>query len=198
MPKQDSSRRKRTAKAGTRRRSTTSSTTGKAASPVNLVGNDGTPVSSITDDDGGSGAIPAPESAAVLLSGAQQNTCMNLLFYGASPPMVCAKLGVSLTSYFKTVDEDPEFAERVRQSQCGLSQNAAARLYRSAMEGDVSALRFYLQLRPPPEWEELPRRAIDLEELEPDELADEYRAAGLDVPTELEALARRTNGDVES
>ena len=197
MPEQVSSRRKRTAKAATRRRSTTSSTTG-APSPVKLVRNDGTPVSSLADDDGGSAAIPVPESEAALLSRAQQDTCMKMLFYGASPPMVCARLGLSVTSFLRTVTEDQEFAERVRQAHTGLSQNAAARLYRTAMEGNVAALRFYLQLRPPPEWSDAAPQVVDLEELEPDELADEYRARGLDVPAELEALAGCTNGDVES
>lgn len=149
-------------------------------------------------DEHGAAAIPVSSAEAPRLSAAQQDTCLRLMFLGASPPMACASLKVSITSFQRTVDEDGEFAVRVQQTLGSLSQNVAARLYRTAMDGNVSAQRCYLQMRPPPEWTECAPAAADLEELEPDELADEYRAAGLDVPAELEALAGRANGGVES
>jgi hypothetical protein len=117
---------------------------------------------------------------------------------GASPAMVCQQLGFSLTSFVKTMKENACFAERAEQAESGLSQNVAARLYRIAMEGNVAAQRYYLELNPPPEWRQRPLAGAELKELEPDELADEYRSAGLDVPTELQTLVGREHGGVES
>jgi len=138
-----------------------------------------------------------PYSDAARLNTAQQDKCLKLMLLGASPPMACASLKVSITSFQRTLDEDAEFAARVQQSLGGLSQNVAARMYRTAMEGNVTAQRHYLQMRPPPEWRETATSETDLEELQPDELANEYRAAGLDVPVELQALTRRSNGGME-
>ena len=52
---------------------------------------------------------------------------------------------------------DPDFQSRLTRSQQTLSQNVAAALYRSAMEGSVAAQTFYLRHLPPPEW---PRRRV--------------------------------------
>jgi len=148
-------------------------------------------------DEHGAAAAAIAMSEAPPLTPSQQNECLKLMLKGASAPMACSRLKVSITSFQRTVDENAGFAERVQQTQGGLSQNVAARLYRTAMEGSVSAQRYYLQLRPPPEWKDAPGAIIDLEEMEPNELADEYRSAGLDIPAELQALAGCTNGQVE-
>jgi hypothetical protein len=127
-----------------------------------------------------------------------------LFFYcylgGAPPPVACQEMGVALAGFLRTVAEDRGFHERIRQAGCVLSQNVAARLYRAAMEGDVSAQKSYLQMNPPPEWrdEGAADDAALLEGMTPHELAEQYRAAGLAVPPELEALARRGSGEVES
>jgi hypothetical protein len=149
-------------------------------------------------DEHGAAAAAIASSDAPLLTSRQQALCLELMLQGASAPMACAAMRVSITSFQRTVDADADFALRVQQTQGGLSQNVAARLYRTAMEGNVSAQRYYLQLRPPPEWQDTSGPGMDLEELEPHELADEYRAAGLDIPAELQALAGCTNGRVES
>ncbi|MFO1094637.1 MAG: hypothetical protein U0992_15225 [Planctomycetaceae bacterium] len=149
-------------------------------------------------DEHGAAAAAIALSEAPGLTSAQQARCLKLMLMGASAPMACAVLKVSITSFQRSVDEDAEFAQRLQQTQGGLSQNVAARLYRTAMEGNVSAQRYYLQLRPPPEWKDASASTVDLEELEPNELADEYRAAGLDIPAELQALTGHTNGRVES
>ncbi len=131
----------------------------------------------------------------------QQEEFLTWYLQGASPPVACRQLGVGITVFLRTVAEDPEFHQRIRQAGCILSQNVAARLYRTAMEGDVSAQKSYLQLSPPPEWQEQGGAAgaeDPLEGMTPHELAEQYRAAGLDVPPELEALARRSRGEVES
>jgi hypothetical protein len=118
---------------------------------------------------------------------------------GASPPIACQEMGVGIKVFLRTVAEDAGFHERIRQAGCVLSQNVAARLYRTAMEGDVSAQKSYLQLSPPPEWRGDGAEADDdpLEGMTPHELAEQYRAAGLEVPPELEALTRRSRGEVE-
>ncbi|NJN00640.1 MAG: TonB-dependent receptor, partial [Aquincola sp.] len=127
-------------------------------------------------------AYPVVSAAARLLNAAEQDTFLQWLTCGASPLSACQKLGLSVTSFVKTSAFDMEFAERVQQVQSALSQVVAARLYRTAIDGNVSAQRYYLQLRPPPEWKQAPVAGVDLEELEPDELADEYRAAGTGCP----------------
>ena len=142
--------------------------------------------------------IPVPWQEAGSLSDLQQAEFLWWISHGASPAMLCNKLGISLTSFVKTAKEDACFAERLQQAQGGLSQNVAARLYRIAMEGSVPAQRFYLELHPPPEWRQATLLGADVKELEPDELADEYRSAGLDVPAELQTLVGRRHRGVES
>ena len=199
MPKQVSSPRKRTAKAGTRRRSTTSSTTGNAAerpevAPEQTV-RDVAPL--VLEGSGAPSTIPVLPEHAELLNASQQDEFLEWFARGASPAMACQPLGISVTSFLKTLDEDETFNVRVQQTQSSLSQNVAARLYRTSMEGNVSAQRYYLELRPPPEWKQTASIALNHGELEPDELADEYRAAGLEVPAELQALVGHANGSVE-
>jgi hypothetical protein len=65
---------------------------------------------------------------------------------------------------FREWSADPEFQARLTQSQAVLSQNVAAALYRSAMEGSVSAQTFYLKHLPPPEWPAVEATAPDLPE----------------------------------
>jgi hypothetical protein len=137
-----------------------------------------------------------PSKSATVLDADQQDRVMQWLTRGGSPMVACQRLDVSITSFLKTLQADAEFAERIRQVQTALSQNVAACLYRAALEGNVAAQRHYLQLNPPPDWKPAAPEA-GLEELEPHELADEYRAAGLDVPAELQALAGRADRRVE-
>jgi hypothetical protein len=136
----------------------------------------------------------------VAFDAAQQEAFLTWYLRGASPPIACQELGVDITAFLRTVAEDPVFFDRMRQAGCVLSQNVAARLYRTAMEGDVSAQKSYLQLSPPPEWREDGAEVDEdpLEGMTPHELAEQYRAAGLEVPPELEALARHSRGEVES
>ena len=198
MAAQVSSPKKPTGKAGTPRRSTTSSTTGNSEATTASNTSAAADLRPENVDEHGAAAAAIALAEAPGLTSAQQARCLKLMLIGASAPMACAALKVSITSFQRSVDEDAEFAQRLQQTQGGLSQNVAARLYRTAMEGNVSAQRYYLQLRPPPEWKDASASAVDLEELEPNELADEYRAAGLDIPAELQALTGRTNGRVES
>lgn len=147
---------------------------------------------------------PKAAAPALIIDGVftpeQQDAFLTWYLQGASPPVACRQLGVGITVFLRTAAEVPEFHERIRQAGCILRQNVAARLYRTAMEGDVSAQKSYLQLSPDAAWQDEGAAADDdpLEGLTPHELAEQYRAAGLDVPPELEALARRSRGEVES
>jgi hypothetical protein len=141
-------------------------------------------------------AYPIEDLAAPLLDAWQQEEVVKRVTYGLSPLAACHQLGVSITSFHKTSAADETFAERLQSAQHALSQNVAARLYRTAMDGNVSAQKCYLEFRPPPEWASASSAHSEDEELDPHELAEGYRAAGMAVPSELEALAGRENGHV--
>lgn len=143
-------------------------------------------------------AYPVEGAYAPLLDAWQQDELLKRVTYGASPLSACHQLGVSITSFLKTSETDATFAERLHAAQRALSQNVAARLYRTAMDGNVSAQKCYLDFRPPPEWTAPPSTSHEDEELDPHELVEEYRAAGIAVPAELEALTGRANGCSES
>ncbi len=109
---------------------------------------------------------------------------LNLLIRGASPALACAQLGLSLDD-FHTWLADESFRQQLEQSQQTLSRNVAAALYRSAMEGSVSAQTFYLKHLPPPEWPLTePAETPDnpLHQLSDDELLERCRAHGIDLP----------------
>ena len=194
---EDSSRRKRTARAGTRSRSITSSTTenGEAHAESQrqapaATRRDPEKIAALT-------AYPVEDLDAPLLDAHQQNEVVKRVTYGSSPLAACHQLGVSITSFQKTSETDAAFAERLQAAQRALSQNVAARMYQTAMDGNVSAQKCYLEFRPPPEWDATSNDAPGDEELDPHGLAEAYRAAGLAVPAELEALAGRENGHME-
>lgn len=143
-------------------------------------------------------AFPVEGTDAPLLDAWQQDELLKRVTYGSSPLAACHLLGVSITSFLKTSETDESFAGRLREAQHALSQNVAARLYRTAMDGNVSAQKCYLEFRPPPEWTAPLVTSPADEELDPHELAEEYRAAGIAVPPELEALTGHENGCAES
>ncbi|MBT5020251.1 MAG: hypothetical protein HON04_16080 [Planctomicrobium sp.] len=79
-----------------------------------------------------------------------QYAYITLLSKGASPAAACSQLGILLAEVIWTLEQVPEFASMVERVQELLSQNVAAALYRSAMEGSVSAQNNYLKAYPPP------------------------------------------------
>jgi hypothetical protein len=198
MAARDSSPQKRTARAGTRSLSITSSTTGNGEAPEKAARQAPAAPRRDAEQTAALTAYPVEDLAAPLLDADQQAEVMKLVTYGSSPLMACHKLGVSITSFLKTSATDAGFGERLQAAQQALSQNVAARLYQTAMNGNVSAQKCYLEFRPPPEWDQAPNDGAGDEELDPHDLAEAYRAAGLAVPPELEAFAGRENGRVES
>ncbi len=77
-----------------------------------------------------------------------------LLSKGASPAAACQQLAISLPLVAATLENEGTFISLLDRVNQLLSQNVAAALYRSAMEGSVSAQTFYLKNKPPPEWPE--------------------------------------------
>jgi len=86
------------------------------------------------------------------LNEAEQAEYLSLLGRGASPAVACRQLLVELDELAITLEEFPRFAARVRRVTELLSQNVAAALYRSALEGNVTAQSCYLRHVTPPEW----------------------------------------------
>lgn len=163
MPKKKaSSPKKLSTKAATQTRSTTSSTTAKTAkkkaarkkkTPAKKQ-----PEQSVEVPNVESPQSSTPSAATFLratdtpqtLSDEIQYAYMTLLSRGASPAAACSQLGILLAEVIWTLEQAPEFASMVDRVQELLSQNVAAALYRSAMEGSVSAQNNYLKAYPPP------------------------------------------------
>lgn len=127
------------------------------------------------------------------LSALQQSAVLELLHRGASPAGACAQVGVSTEAFFHTAATDPAFRSKVRETTGVLSGNVQAVLYRTAMEGNVSAQQAFLKLFPPPTFEEpdTETEPMTFDELLGDlsdaELVELARAVGVDLPHETEA-----------
>jgi hypothetical protein len=93
----------------------------------------------------------------------------------------------------KTAADDGEFRAKVRDIAGVLSGNVMAVLYRTAMEGNVSAQQAWLKLFPPPSFAEPAQddnpMTFDelLGDLSDDELVELARAVGVSLPHEVEA-----------
>ncbi len=115
---------------------------------------------------------------------------LNALTRGASPAAACGQLGVSVLDVLATIEKAEPFRKRLDQVNVLLSQNVAAALYRSAMEGSVSAQTFFLKNQPPPNWQ--PGDAGEstddpFQKMTDDELLAFCRASGIDWPSETAA-----------
>ncbi len=85
-----------------------------------------------------------------LLNEEFQYSYITLLSRGASPAVACSQLDILLADVIWTMEHESGFQSMVIRVQELLSQNVAAALYRSAMEGSVSAQQNYLKAYPPP------------------------------------------------
>lgn len=85
-----------------------------------------------------------------LLNEELQYSYITLLSRGASPAVACSQLDILLADVIWTMEHEAGFQSMVIRVQEMLSQNVAAALYRSAMEGSVSAQQNYLKAYPPP------------------------------------------------
>lgn len=155
-----------------------------------------------------------------LLKPEEQTELLALLERGVSRSAACRKLGVSYDSYQRTCEEDPEFAREVGTALLGIDQNVEMALYKSAMEGSVTAQTFWLKSRRPEGWQppreprqdnrtrshtspETPQPVSDeeLENLSDRELIERARAEGVELPPEIarrleQAYRQRRSPDV--
>lgn len=126
------------------------------------------------------------------LTRAQQTAILDLLSRGASPAGACGQVGVPVETFLKTVESDGVFRAKVRDIAGVLSGNVMAVLYRTAMEGNVSAQQAWLKLFPPPSLAEpVADEPMTFDELLGDlsdeELVELAHAVGVELPLEVEA-----------
>jgi hypothetical protein len=131
-----------------------------------------------------------------LLTIDEQQKYLLLLSRGASPASACLQLKIALPVVSATLEHDLAFQKLFQRVNELLSQNVAAALYRSAMEGSVSAQTFYLKNRPPPEWPGLLNvSAPEAEDLTDDELVASFRQEATALLAQLETLDCPPSGE---
>ncbi len=153
----------------------------------------------VTDEALGSTVAepPAPASGG-LLSPEQQDRILEWLTKGAGPVAACQQLGLSVDQFWETLSHDARFAGALQRLFDTLSQNVLAALYQSAMKGRISAQQFWLRQRPAVAWTTASEHNDDLDpllRLNDDELVDECRAAGVDLPPEVAARMAAEAGE---
>lgn len=124
-----------------------------------------------------------------MLSEELQYAYITSLSRGASPAAACSQLGILLADVIWTMEQNDPFLALVDRVQELLSQNVAAALYRSAMEGSVTAQQNYLKAYPPPSQQ--PTNDLTLTnpefELSEEELIDYLKAEATAFLAELDA-----------
>lgn len=144
-------------------------------------------------------AVNTPHAALPRLTITQQAAVLDLLRRGAGPVAVCERLGVGIDQFWETLQHDTGFSQAFQQNFDTLSLNVLASLYQTAIKGSTTAQQYFLRLRPPPHFltaDEEPSATSPLKHLSDDELVDECRAAGLDLPADIAArAAAKVGGD---
>jgi hypothetical protein len=79
------------------------------------------------------------------LTRTEQRAFEKLVALGASTAGACTKIGIRLDAVWLTVATDERFRQRLEKVKESLDENVKAALYRSAMEGNVSAQTFWLR-----------------------------------------------------
>ena len=127
-----------------------------------------------------------PNNDGTQLSPDMQRGYLTLLSKGASPAAACYQLGLNLMMVAATIEADETFRNLLARVNQLLSQNVAAALYRSAMEGSVSAQTFFLKNKPPPEWPHTaPDDPASEHHLSDDELIEQFRTGATLLLAEL-------------
>lgn len=78
----------------------------------------------------------------------QQSEFVDLVTRGAARATACRTLGISLTAVETAAREDPEFAALLDQAAQIRAQNVEFAMYKSALNGSVTAQRCLLKERP--------------------------------------------------
>jgi hypothetical protein len=87
-----------------------------------------------------------------LLNWNEKKIILETMYRGGSPVWVCKDLGVNFSRYLKSFNEDTNFRELVENAKAALSENIAFQLFKTAMEGNVTAQTNFLKLFPPLSW----------------------------------------------
>lgn len=107
-----------------------------------------------------------------------------MLEQGGSPALACRQLGLPLSAFEEALQRDEKFRRRAGEIETALGQNVVAALYRSAMEGSVTAQTFWLKHRPPAGWKpedrERPADQEPLQRMTDHELIELARTLGVD------------------
>lgn len=112
------------------------------------------------------------------LSAVEREEYLTALRRGASAMGACETVGICREQVLATELVDADFSAAVAEVSGVLSQNAASKLYREAMQGNVPALTFLLKQQPPPEWsanERTSRNSDAVSALSDEELLRELR-----------------------
>ena len=171
MERKSSSRKKPSKKVASPSPSTTSSTIG----------------SNSTNETDSQKAIGPPRK----FDDTQQNLFLDHLARGASPAVACLKENLDLDEVNRAYENNEEFRQRWDNTNRELGRNVVAALYRSAIEGSVTAQTFWLKHRPPPDWspeQEMSRDSVmeELEQMSDEQLMELARTAGIDLPASSE------------
>ncbi|MBA4032635.1 MAG: hypothetical protein C0478_17345, partial [Planctomyces sp.] len=129
---------------------------------------------------------PSLHETPPLLTPAQQYEFLELLTKGASIFGACEEIGCTQLQYTLTRDHDANFADMLKAIRETQGENVAARLYQTALQGNVTAQQFWLRHQPPAEWREAPTRP-EGSDLSDEDLLDRCREAGLDLPPRFAA-----------
>lgn len=123
-----------------------------------------------------------------IFSHAEQEELLVWLHKGASPAAACAQLSQPVEKFWRTLQHDREFSDAFQRLYDTLSQNVLSALYQSAMKGNVTAQQFWLRQRPATHWtttHDADEPFHALQKLNDDELVDQCRTAGIDLPVDL-------------
>ncbi len=82
----------------------------------------------------------------------EQKIILETMYRGGSPAWVCKDLDLNYSRYLETLNSDEVFRQRISDAKTALSENIAFLLFRTAMEGNVTAQTNYLKLFPPAKW----------------------------------------------
>ena len=194
MGRRDSSRGRRTRRAGGGDRCTTSSITGQGS------------VGSRQEAVGSEGEARGAESQAATgadsgLSAEQCEELVGLLLKGASVRVACKEMGVPVWSALRAIESEAELAQRVREVNGLRSQDVAAALYQAAMKGSVTAQTFWLRSSPPAEWQgdaEPPIGDEMCDGLTDEELEQLERSLATDLPDQGQAGADAAGDEGEA
>lgn len=193
QPAGDSSRRKRSRKADTPGPSTTSGIiAGEGPSSTDTI-----PFPSPPEKEQGekhhapatADPVELPAAELTVMTPEQQAAVIQWMQKGAAPGAACQQQGLTVEHFWFTLANDPAFNRALQQLFDTLSQNVLVALYQAAMKGQVTAQQFWLRHRPATLWTtQTETTSTDpLQQLNDDQLVDEFRAAGLDLPPEVAA-----------